>query len=183
MSLAGRAVAALGLAAVLSGAGVIACRGDNELSGSVSELFPVTDVSRVEIRRNPEALQVSYFRNNGLDVDLVARLTVDTEGVDLKPGTKVQLGGTTPSGRERASVVHVAAGEPARVFTQVERGDLVLDEGGNVGEATRGDFSLSFKKGDGYGAGRSMEGTFNSLALDAGFGPDLGDVVVDEPAP
>ncbi|NBD07743.1 hypothetical protein [Corallococcus silvisoli] len=183
MSLVGRAAAALGLAGLLCGAGIVACRGDNELSGSVSELFPVTDVAKVEIRRNAEALQVSYFRNNGLDVDLVARLTVDTEGVDLKPGTKVQLGGTTPSGRDRASVVHVAAGEPARVFTQVERGDLVLEAGGNPGEATRGDFSLSFKKGAGYGAGRSMEGTFSSVALDAGFGPDLGDVVGETPAP
>ncbi|RKG73269.1 hypothetical protein [Corallococcus terminator] len=183
MSHAGRILAALGLAGLVSGAGIVGCRGDNELSGSVSELFPITDVSRVEVRRNPEALQVSYFRNNGLDVDLVARLTVDTEGVDLKPGTKVQLGGTTPSGRDRASVVHVAAGEPARVFTPVERGDLVLDEGGNPDQPTRGDFSLSFKKGDGYGAGRSLEGTFSATALDAGFGPDLGDVVGEEPAP
>jgi hypothetical protein len=67
-------------------------------------------------------------------------------------------------------VVHLAAGEPARVFAPVDKGDLELDEGGGIGEPTRGDFSMSFQRGDGYGAGRSMEGRFSSTALDAGFG-------------
>ncbi|MBJ6761092.1 hypothetical protein JGU66_09985 [Myxococcaceae bacterium JPH2] len=177
MTRGGRGLVSLGLAGLACAAGILACgRGDNSLSGSVSELFPTGDVSRVEVRRNAEAFQVSYFRNNGMDVDLVARLTVDTEGLDLKPGAKLPLGGTTPSGKDRASVVHVAAGEPARMFGPVERGDLVLDKGGNPGEATSGDFSLSFRKGDAYGAGRSMEGTFSATALDAGFGPETGEV-------
>ena len=156
---------------VLAAGGLWGCGGTNSLSGSVEELFSL-EVSRVEVLRNAEAFQVSYYRNNGLDVDLVARLSVATEGLELKPGTKVPLGGNTDSGVARATVVHLAAGEPARVFAPVEKGDLELDEGSEVGQGTRGNFSLSFKRGDDYGAGRSLEGRFSSLALDAGFGPE-----------
>ena len=161
----------LRLSGLLAAVGLLGCGGANSLSGSVEELFSL-EVSRVEVLRNAEALQVSYYRNNGLDVDLVARLTVATEGIELRPGTQVDLGGSTPSGRARATVVHLAAGEPARIFGPVDKGDLKLDEGGGVGEPTRGDFSMSFQRGEGYGAGRSLEGRFASLAMDAGYGPE-----------
>lgn len=158
---------AVGLAAL----GLLGCGGTNSLSGSVSELFP-TDVSRVEVRRNAQAFQVSYYRNDGPDVDLVVRLTVDTEGLELKPGQKVDLAGTTPSGHARATVVHLAANEPARVFAPVEKGDLVLESGGQPGEETSGDFSMSFQRGSGYGAGRTLKGNFSAVAEDASFGPE-----------
>jgi hypothetical protein len=176
MSRAFRALAALGLAGLALGAGAACGLGDNALGGSVSELFPL-DVSRVEVLRNTEALQVSYYRNNELDVDLVVRLTVATEGLELRPGTKVDLAGMTPSGVARATVVHLNAGEPARVFAPVEKGDLQLDEGGNPGEATNGDFSMSFQKGEGFGAGRNLEGTFQAVAEDARFGPEPGELL------
>ncbi len=160
------------LAVVVGWCGVLGgCGGDNSLSGSVGDLFSL-EVSRVEVQRNAEALQVSYYRSTATDVDLVVRLSVDTEGLELKPGKEVDLAGRTPSGHARATVVHLAAGEPARVFAPVEKGDLVLDEGGNPGESTRGDFSLSFKKGEGYGAGRTLGGRFSAMAADAGFGPE-----------
>jgi len=161
----------LRLSGLLAGLGLLGCGGANSLSGSVEELFSL-EVSRVEVLRNGEALQVSYYRNNGLDVDLVARLSVATEGLELKPGSKVTLSGKTDSGRERATVVHLAAGEPARIFGPVDKGDLELDEGGGIDQPTRGNFSLSFQKGDSYGAGRSLEGRFSALAMDAGFGPE-----------
>ncbi len=161
----------LKLSGLLVAMGLLGCGEANSLSGSAEELFSL-EVSRVEVLRNAEAFQVSYYRNNGLDVDLVARLTVATEGIDLRPGTKVDLAGSTPSGRARATVVHLAAGEPARIFGPVDKGDLELDEGGGVGEPTRGDFSMSFQRGEGYGAGRSLEGRFASLAMDAGYGPE-----------
>ncbi|XXF79380.1 hypothetical protein P2318_06405 [Myxococcaceae bacterium GXIMD 01537] len=157
----------LGLAVV----GLLGCGQANSLSGSASELFTL-EVSRVEVRRNNQAFQVSYYRNDGPAVDLVARLTVDTEGLELKPGQKVDLAGDTPSGHARATVVHLAAGEPARVFARVDKGDLVLDSGGAPGEETSGDFSLSFQKGPDYGAGRTLVGTFSVKAEDASFGPE-----------
>lgn len=166
-----RVVAAVGLSGALVGAGLVGCGGDNSLSGSVGDLFPL-EVSRVEVQRNAEALQVSYYRSTATDVDLVVRLSVDTEGLVLKPGQKVDLAGETPAGHARATVVHLAAGEPVRVLAPVEKGDLVLDEGGNPGEPTRGDFSMSFQKGEGYGAGRTLSGRFSALALDGGFGPE-----------
>lgn len=161
----------LRLSGLLGAVGLLGCGGANSLSGSVEELFSL-EVSRVEVLRNAEALQVSYYRNNGLDVDLVARLSLATEGIELKPGGKVSLVGNTPSGVARASVVHLAAGEPARIFALVDKGDLELDEGGAVEQPTRGNFSLSFQRGEGYGAGRSLEGRFSSQAMDAGYGPE-----------
>jgi len=158
-------------AGLLAGLGLLGCGGPNSLSGSVDELFSL-EVSRVEVLRNAEALQVSYYRNNGLDVDLVARLTVATEGLELTPGSTVNLSGNTDSGRARATVVHLAAGEPARVFGPVDKGDLELEEGGGIDQPTRGNFSMSFQRGDGYGSGRSLEGRFASTAMDAGFGPE-----------
>ncbi len=157
---------------LLAAVGAVGCGGANSLSGSVEELFSL-EVSRVEVLRNAEALQVSYYRNNGLDVDLVARVTVATEGLELKPGTKVDLAGNTASGVARTTVVHLAAGEPARLFAPVDKGDLQLDEGGGIDQPTRGNFSMSFQRGDGYGAGRSLEGRFSATAMDAGFGLDL----------
>ncbi|SEK25305.1 hypothetical protein SAMN05444354_101105 [Stigmatella aurantiaca] len=160
-----------GLVGLLAAGGLLGCGGPNSLSGSVEELFSL-EVSRVEVLRNAEALQVSYYRNAGQDVDLVVRLTLATEGLDLRPGKKVNLAGTTPSGMARTTVVHLSAGEPARLFGPVDKGDLSLDEGGGIGESTSGDFSLSFQRGDSYGAGRSLEGRFSAVALDAGFGPE-----------
>ncbi|ADO69868.1 hypothetical protein [Stigmatella aurantiaca] len=160
-----------GLAGLLAGVGLLGCGGSNSLSGSVEELFPL-DVSRVEVLRNAEALQVSYYRNAGQDVDLVVRLTLATEGLDLRPGKKVNLAGTTEAGTARATVVHLSAGEPARLLGPVDKGDLSLDEGGEIGQSTSGDFSLSFQRGDSYGAGRSLEGRFTAVAQDAGFGPE-----------
>ena len=162
----------LRLPGLLLGWGLLGCGASNSLSGSVDELFSL-EVSRVEVLRNADALQVSYYRNNGLDVDLVARLSVATEGLELKPGAKVNLAGQTPSGVDRATVVHLAAGEPARVFAPVDKGDLQIEEGGGVDQPTRGNFSLSFQRGDAYGAGRSLQGKFSTqTALDAGFGPE-----------
>ncbi|MDC0713829.1 hypothetical protein POL68_35520 [Stigmatella sp. ncwal1] len=160
-----------GLVGLLAGVGLLGCGGPNSLSGSVEELFPL-DVSRVEVLRNAEALQVSYYRNAGQDVDLVVRLTLATEGLDLRPGQKVNLAGFTELGTARTTVVHLSAGEPARLLGPVDRGDLKLDEGGEIGQPTSGDFSLSFQRGDSYGAGRSLEGRFSAVALDAGFGPE-----------
>jgi hypothetical protein len=170
MSVKGRAMKLLRLSGLVLAACLPGC-GGGPLSGSVDELFSL-EVSRVEVLRNAEALQVSYYRNNGLDVDLVARLTVAVEGIELKPGAKVSLAGTTPSGVARATVVHLAAGEPARVFAPVDKGDLELSEGGEIDQSTRGTFSLSFKRGEEYGAGRSLEGRFSTTAMDAGFGPE-----------
>jgi hypothetical protein len=162
---------ALRLVGLLAGVGLWGCGGPNSLSGSVEELFSL-EVSRVEVLRNAEALQVSYYRNNGLDVDLVVRLTLATEGIELRPGSKVSLAGRTDSGLARTTVVHLAAGEPARIFAPVDKGDLELDEGGEVDQPTRGNFSMSFQRGEGYGAGRTLEGRFSSLARDAGYGPE-----------
>lgn len=146
------------------------CGADNSLGGSVSELFDL-EVSRVEILRNAEALQVSYYRNRAANVDLVARLTVALEGLTLQPGEKIDLAGTYAADHLRTTVVHIAGDEPARVFPPVKQGELNLTEGGNVGEVTRGEFSLSFEQNGGYGSGRTLFGTFRAPAQDAGFDP------------
>ncbi len=150
---------------------MLACGTDNGLSGSVGELIPLA-VSRVEVRRNEEAFQVTYFNNRGADVDVVARVAVALEGVDLVPGKKVPLDGEYAPGHLRTTVVHAPGGEASRRFPEVSRGDLVLHSGGAVGELTRGSFSMSFaNEGGDLGQGRTLAGTFSAVALDGGFGP------------
>jgi len=145
-----------------------ACASDNSLGGSVSELFPL-DVSRVEVARNPEALQVSYYSTRGEYIDIVVRVTVATQGVDLQPGRKIDLAGEYQPGHQRTTVIHLAWGEPVRNLPPVKSGDLVVSSGGNPGDATRGNFSMSFDQGGDIGAGRTLYGTFASFALDGGF--------------
>ena len=150
---------------VVAGSG---CGPDNDLSGSVDELFPV-DVSRVEVLQNDEAFQVSYYRNEGADVDLVVRVTVALADVVLERGARVDLAGEYAPGHPRTTVIHLPAGEPARVFPPVRQGDLHLRAGGVPGTESRGDFSMSFEDTGGFGSGRTLQGRFRSEAQDAGF--------------
>lgn len=146
----------------------LACRGDNELSGSVDQLFPV-GVSRVDLLRNEQAFQVSYYANRSSEIDLVARVTIYVGDVSLQEGTRLDLAGEYAEGHPRTSVVHMASGEPTRVLPRVERGDLFLQQGGGIDQFTRGDFSMLFERGDVYGGGRTLEGTFAGTPRDAGY--------------
>lgn len=159
---------ALGL--VVAGVLCAGCMGTNQLSGSVDALFPL-QVSWVDVRRNEEALQVSYMATHGPDVDLVARVTVVLADLTIENGVAIRLEGEYQPGHQRTTVIHAAAGEPIRVFTPVKGGELIIEQGGNPGEMTRGRFGMSFVIGDGYGAGRTLDGTFAAEAADAGFGP------------
>ena len=146
----------------------VACGVDNELGGSVSELFPL-EISRVEVRRNVEALQVSYYNNRATEVDLVIRLDVSLRDVALARGTRIDLAGEYAPGHQRTTVAHMAGGEPLKRFPKVKNGDLHLNEGGNPEELTRGDFSMSFEQDQQFGSGRTLVGRFTARARDAGF--------------
>ena len=156
--------------AVLTGAVVgaaIGCNGDNSLGGSMSEVFPLA-VSRVDIVRNDVAFQVSYYNNNGNSLDLVARIVLSLDGLDFKPGD-FPLKGEDDAG-QRCSVLHLAAGSPPQPLPEVHLGDVNLRRGGNVGEYTQGDFSMSFVADGGFGGGRTLYGNFSGQAHDAGYG-------------
>jgi hypothetical protein len=150
--------------------GLWGCGGENSLGGSVSELFPL-EVSRVELLRNSEGFQVSYFNNRGRDIDMVLRLAVSLADVEFEPGDRVRLEGEYAPGHARATVSHLAAGEPLRTLPSVRDGDLHLDRGGKPGEATRGTFSLSFEVTSEYGGGRNVHGSFSGVTGDASFDP------------
>ncbi|MGA9520013.1 MAG: hypothetical protein WBV82_01035 [Myxococcaceae bacterium] len=142
---------------------------DNTLGGSVSELFPL-EVSRVDVLRNDQALQVSYYNNNGTELDLVLQLTVALQDVTFEKGAKIPLQGEYAPGHQRTTVVHFAGGEPRRQLPNVSTGDLVIDEGGGIDEQTRGNFSMSFEQHGEFGSGRNVNGAFNAVARDGGFG-------------
>lgn len=178
---AGRA-AALGLPLLA----VWGCADANSLGGSINAIFP-TDISGVEIRRNAEALQVTYLRNRGVFLDVVARVSVallDTVdgGVQyeangnlkylaLAPGTNITLGGEYLPGQNRTTVAHAPGGEPVRLLPPIKRGDLNISRGGGIDEVTSGDFSVLFgDEGGDLGNGRTMYGNFQALTLDGGFG-------------
>jgi hypothetical protein len=82
----------------------------------------------------------------------------------------VDLVGSTDGGVERASLLHNAAGEPARTLPPVQIGSFHLDQGGNPGDLTSGSFSVSFVADGSYGSGRGVTGTFHAVALDGGYG-------------
>lgn len=154
---------------------------DNSLGGSVSEVFPL-DISGTELRRNDQAMQVTYFRNRGVFLDVVARVSVSLEidgvaedgGVKyLVPvrGSSIAVAGDYAEGHPRCVVTHAPGGEPVRNLPRIKRGDFVITGGGGVGEETSGTFSLLFEaEGGDLGNGRTLYGTFKGELLDAGFG-------------
>jgi hypothetical protein len=155
---------------------LLSCGPDNGLGGSMSEVFPL-DVSRVEVARNEQAIQVTYLLNRGLFLDVVARVTVDVEGVNFVPGKPVKLGapdgGTAEyaPGHPRCVVTHAPGGEPVRNLPLVLEGDLTLSHGGQPGTDTSGSFSMRFGETEGdIGFNRTLSGTFHAMAIDAGFG-------------
>jgi hypothetical protein len=148
---------------------LLACGGPNTLSGSMSEVFAL-DVSRMEVRRNDQALQITYLRNRGIFLDVVVRVAVALEGEDLKSGTRIDLAGGLDAGTLRVSAVHAPGGEPVRNLPSVKRGDLLIYEGGKIGEQTSGNFSMLFEnEGGDLGYGRTLVGNFSGEALDAGY--------------
>jgi hypothetical protein len=157
-------LAALGVLASL------ACgQGDNSLTGSLSEVFDL-DVSTVHVIRNDQALVVSYEHNAGRDIDLVLRFTLALDQLAMQNGRTVSLDGFTDGGTLRATFLHNAAGEPARVLPDVSIGEFTLNKGGNPGDDTSGSFSASFVSDGTYGSGRAVSGTFHAVALDGGYG-------------
>jgi hypothetical protein len=148
----------------------LACgKGDNSLDGSLSEVFDL-DVSTVHVLRNDDALVVSYEHNAGRDIDLVLRFTLALDQLALQKGRTINIAGSTDGGTLRATFLHNAAGEPARVLPDVSIGEFTLDTGGNPGDDTRGNFSASFVADGSYGSGRAVTGTFHATALDGGYG-------------
>lgn len=159
-----------------------ACGLDNSLGGSLGEVFPL-DISRVDVHQNAEALQVTYLRNRGVFLDVVVRVSISLAAtgesadggipsLELKPGARFALEGTAPGGVQRTAVTHAPGGEPVRSLPGIKKGDLVITEGGKIGEVTRGNFSMLFdQEGGDIGFGRTLTGTFSGMTLDAGFGP------------
>lgn len=166
------------------------CAADNDLSGSISELFPL-DVSKVIVYRNNEAMKVQYLANRGIYLDVVIDMTCNLEGVDPKDGAKIDLTGEYAPGHQRAEVEHAPGGEPTRILPKVKKGDLKIDhlgigpvcdydaglpDGGipcTPPDTSSGNFSILFSddgSGD-IGAGRTLVGHFVADTVDAGYGP------------
>lgn len=160
-----------GWLAALCAAFASGCAVDNSLGGSIGEVFPL-EVSRVEVYRNEEALQITYYRNRGVFLDVVVRIGLALKDIDLKPGTRVPLEGEYAPNHPRVSVSHAPGGEPIRLLPPVQKGELNLTGGGPAGTVTSGNFSMLFAgEGGDIGEGRTLSGNFSALAVDAGFGP------------
>ncbi len=157
---------ALVVSALLAAA--FGCTGTKSLGGSMSEVVPL-DVSSVEILRNDYAFQVSYYNYNGVGIDLVARVSVALDGWNFAPGHDYQLQGEDDAG-QRTSVLHLASDSPPEPLANVYIGDLQLNSGGDVGQDTEGNFSMSFVDDGGFGGGRTLYGNFSGQTQDAGFG-------------
>lgn len=147
-----------------------ACAPENSLGGSLSEVIPL-ETSRVDVYRNDEALQVTYYRNRGVFVDVVIRISVSLAGINFKPGVTIPLGGETSPNHPRTTVATAPGGEPVRLMPTVKHGDMHIRSGGEPGQVTRGDFSLQFgSTGGDLGFDRNLNGNFAGQTVDAGFG-------------
>jgi hypothetical protein len=104
---------------------------DNSLGGSVSEVFPL-GISGTELRGNDQAIQVTYFNNRGVFVDVVARISVSLEidgvaedgGVNYlvpKAGTTIVVAGDYADGHPRCVVTHAPGGEPEPCSSRCRR--------------------------------------------------------------
>lgn len=159
------AVMLAGCAALLSG-----CGGDNVLGGSLGEVIPL-DVSSVDVYRNEDSLQVSYYRNRGVFYDVVVRVSVSLKDVVVKPGVRIHLEGDYDDGHPRTTVATAPGGEPVRLMPPVKKGDLVITGGGQPGQLTSGNFSMLFEAtGGDLGFNRTLTGNFAAKTVDAGFG-------------
>lgn len=149
----------------------------NSLSGSLGVVFPL-DVSGVNIYQNEEALQITYLRNRSTFLDVVVRISVSLKDIDLKPGTRIDLAGEYEPLHPRTTVAHAPGGEPIRLLPLVHRGDMTVstvtkfDPDGGLGRgATSGTFGILFEnEGGDLGYGRTLNGTFSAVGIDAGFG-------------
>ncbi len=160
-----RHLALLGLVALS------ACGADNSLGGSLGEVIPL-DISRSDVYRNDEALQITYYRTRGVFYDVVVRISVALKDVTIKPGARIALGGDATEGHPRTSVATAPGGEPSRSLPRVKRGDLFITSGGQAGGVTQGNFSMLFEStGGDLGYDRTLLGNFSAMTVDAGFGP------------
>lgn len=158
-----------GLASVSALVVLSSCAVDT-LSGSLGALIDL-ETSRVEVARNDDSFQVSWFRNRGVFLDIVIRMSVFVGDTDLKQGAKLDLAGEYEPGHPRATFAHAPGGEPVRLLPTIKRGDLVISSGGSIGSNTGGNFSVLFDDtGGDFGTGRTLSGTFLGTAADAGFG-------------
>lgn len=132
--------------------------GSNDLSGSLAEAFDLT-FSDIFLRRSTKAFQVTYTKSEGREV--VIRVTVDLEGVDVSNGGSVNLAEEYAPGHPRAAVSRAVDGEPVRALPPVVQGDLTLLNPCAAGTKCTGSFSVRFGEGGDLGNGRTLTGVFN----------------------
>ena len=150
---------------------LMGCSAENSLGGSLSEVIEL-EISRSDVYRNDEALQVTYYRTRGAFYDVVIRISVSLKGLTLKPGTRIKLEGDYEEGHPRTSVATAPGGEPVRLLPRVKKGDLYISTGGEAGGVTSGNFSMLFEAtGGDLGNNRTLLGNFTAKTVDAGFGP------------
>lgn len=132
--------------------------GSDSLDGSLAEAFDLS-YSSILIRQSPSAVQVTYLRSHGNEV--VMRITVATEGVDLSSGVSINLAGEWSAGHPRAAVSRAVDGEPVRQLPPVVKGELRLNDAVVPGKDLSGSFAVSFGEGGDLGSGRTLNGHFS----------------------
>jgi hypothetical protein len=149
----------LKLVAVLWLLGLPGC-GGNSLGGSISDAFDL-NFSDIVIRRSTKAVQITYLRSEGNEV--VMRITVDLEDVDVTKGGSVDLAEEYAPGHPRAAVSRAMNGEPVLQLPPVVQGTLTLSDDPAPGNSITGEFSARFGEGGDLGSGRTLNGKFSGV--------------------
>ncbi|MBI5543472.1 MAG: hypothetical protein HY901_06255 [Deltaproteobacteria bacterium] len=142
----------------LAAATTLGACGGNSLDGSLSEAFDLS-FAEVLVRRSEKAVQVTYLRSEGREV--VIRMTVAIEGVDVSHAGSINLAQEYAPGHPRAAVSRAVDNEPVRQLPAVVQGDLTLDGPPHPGETVSGSFSVRFGEGGDLGSGRTLTGSFS----------------------
>ena len=125
----------------------------------VSEAFDLS-FSDTIIRRSSKAVQVTYLRSEGNEV--VMRVTVDIEDLDISHGGTFNLAEEYSPGHPRAAVSRAVDGEPVRQLPEVVQGEMTLSGSPDPGNNISGEFSVRFGEGGDLGSGRTLNGRFTA---------------------
>ncbi|NTX05044.1 hypothetical protein [Myxococcus llanfairpwllgwyngyllgogerychwyrndrobwllllantysiliogogogochensis] len=154
------------LALVALVAGLCACSDEGgALEGSVSPLLDLK-YKRAEAVLAEGELSINFVSPQGSGVNTV--LKVSARVGDMIPegytgGLTINLAEALEGGAQRGVIGRSVLDEPARVFPQLERGSLVVDNLPTAqGQRVTGDFHVTFVNGIDIYSGRTIFGSFEA---------------------
>lgn len=134
--------------------------GPQRLEGSLTELLKL-DYQKVEVSGSGDTLAVRFYTPRGSGEDLVLEVAANTSGIDVGPGTQIDLSEQAPSGQQRGELTRNVLNDPRRTLPAIAIGGLTLDTlPQQTGQTITGKFNVTFVECINFGCGRTVFGSF-----------------------